>query len=196
VVYPYFHDRGFAAPRLELAEPARVRRLDHDQPADRIGLEPGGVYQLELLGVQARKLAHVAVQRAGETDDRVRIEQARGQRRREGVEVGVPMGRDHGLGPHEPILPARRRSDLRRALAGARRPQHALQLLDLLADERRRVRELFRARRRRAEPKGPVGLQGGRELVQPPVQPRPAMHRRARETRAIALPRQALRSAR
>ena len=54
----------------------------------------------ELVRVQAVELAHVAVQRAGEADDGARVEPARGEHRRERVEVGVPVGRDDRLGPH------------------------------------------------------------------------------------------------
>src|SRR5215467_32049 len=51
--------------------------------------------------------------------------------------------------------------------ARLRRPQRALQLFGLLADQRRRVRELLLARRRRREPQRAVGLQRGGQLVEP-----------------------------
>jgi hypothetical protein len=54
--------------------------------------------------MQAVELAHVAVQRARQACDRVRIEPSRGQQRREGVEVGVAVGCDDRLGPHGLIL--------------------------------------------------------------------------------------------
>ena len=43
--------------------------------------------------------------------------------------------------------------------------QMALELLDLVVDERGRVRELLLARRRRAEPELPVRLESRREVV-------------------------------
>ncbi len=61
---------------------------------------------LELVRVQAVEVAHVAVERA-DRHDRARVEMARGEHRRERVEVGVPMGGDDLLGPHGLILPPR-----------------------------------------------------------------------------------------
>ena len=65
--------------------------LDDDQAADRVGVEARGLDELELVRVEAGELAHVAVERAREADDGVRVEPARGQHRRERVEVGVPV---------------------------------------------------------------------------------------------------------
>ena len=44
--------------------------------------------------------------------------------------------------------------------------QVALELLDLVVDESGRVRELFLARRRRAEPELPVRLESRRKVVE------------------------------
>jgi hypothetical protein len=54
-----------ACERLEVAEAARGDGLDDDEAADSVELQPGRVDELELVRVQARELAHVAVQRAG-----------------------------------------------------------------------------------------------------------------------------------
>ena len=87
---------------LELAEARRGRGLDHDQAADRVELEAARLDDvLELVRVQAIEVANVAVQRA-DRHDRARIEMPRGEHRRERVEVGVPVGGDDLLGPHEP----------------------------------------------------------------------------------------------
>ena len=86
--------------RLELAEPGRVSRLDDDQAADRAEVEPGRLYEAELVRVQAVELAHVPVERTGQAADRLGIQATRGEHRREGVEVGVPVGRDDGVGLH------------------------------------------------------------------------------------------------
>lgn len=48
----------------------------------------------------------------------------------------------------------------------ARSPQHALERLDVLVNESRRVRQLVRTRGRRAESEGSVGLERLRELVE------------------------------
>ena len=91
-------DPGIAGDPLELAEALRLHRLDDDQPADRVEVEPPGLRDLELVRVQAVELAHVTVERAGERDDRARIEPPRGQHGRERVEVRVRVGDDdvHG----------------------------------------------------------------------------------------------------
>jgi hypothetical protein len=86
--------------RLELAQPRGLRRLHDDQAPDRAGLEPGRLHQLELVGVQPHEVADVAVERPGQRDDRAGVEPARGELRRERVEVGVPVRGDHGLGAH------------------------------------------------------------------------------------------------
>ena len=67
---------------------------------------------LELVRVQAVELADVAVERT-DRDDRAGIEPARGEHRRERVEIGVPVGGDDLLGPHRLILPPppRRQAD-------------------------------------------------------------------------------------
>ena len=57
-------DLGVAGDALELAEPLRLHRLDHDQAADGFEVDPAGLDDLELVGVQAVELAHVAVERA------------------------------------------------------------------------------------------------------------------------------------
>jgi hypothetical protein len=94
VVEDHLLDRGVEGNALELAEPRGVNRLDDDQAADRLQLEPRRVDELELLGVEPRELSHVAVERPREADDRVRVEPARREERPERVEVGVPVRRD------------------------------------------------------------------------------------------------------
>ncbi len=85
---------------FELAQPGRVRGLDHDQPADRAQIEPRSLDDVELLGVETGELAHVPVQGARRADDGVRVEAPRSEHRRERVEVGVAVGGDHVFGPH------------------------------------------------------------------------------------------------
>ncbi len=85
---------------LELAETACVRRLDDDQPADGVELEPRCLDELQLICVEPAQLPDVAVERAGDADDRPRIEAAHGEHRRERVEVGVRVRGDDRLGPH------------------------------------------------------------------------------------------------
>ena len=91
-------DLGVAGDALELAEALRLHRLDDDQPADGVEVDAPGLRDLELVRVQAVELAHVAVERAGERDDRARIEPPRGEHGRERVEVRVRVGDDdvHG----------------------------------------------------------------------------------------------------
>ena len=55
-------DRGVERDAFELVQACGVDGLDHDQPADRVRLEPRGLDELELVRMQARELAHVAVQ--------------------------------------------------------------------------------------------------------------------------------------
>ncbi len=83
----------------ELAEALRVDGLDHDQPRDRVGVDPARIGHVELVRVQAVEVAHVPVQRAGEGDHGPGKEPASSKHGREGVEVGVRVGRDdvHGL---------------------------------------------------------------------------------------------------
>ncbi len=98
-------DRRVERRRLELAEARGVRGLDDDQAADRVELEARALHHgLELVRVQAVELADVAVQRT-DRDDGAGIEPARGDHRRERVEVGVPVGGDDLLGPHRLIVP-------------------------------------------------------------------------------------------
>ena len=78
----------------ELAEPVGVHGLDHDEPGDRVGIDPPGVGHVELVRVQPVEVADVPVQRAGERDDRAREQAARGQHRGERVEVGVRVRGD------------------------------------------------------------------------------------------------------
>ena len=90
---------------LELAEARRVRGLDHDQAADRVGLEARDLdHGVELVGVQAVEVADVAVERP-DGHHGAGIEATRGEHRRERVEVGVPVGGDDLLGAHGFILP-------------------------------------------------------------------------------------------
>ena len=72
----------------------RGRGLDDDQPPDRLRLEPRGLDGVELVRVQAEELAHVAVQRALDRDDGVRIEPASGEQRCERVEIRVRVRGD------------------------------------------------------------------------------------------------------
>ena len=91
---------------LEVSEPAGVRRVDGDQPADRVDLQPRRLDdRAELVRVQAVEVADVPVQRAGERDHRVRIEPTRGQHRREGVEVRVAVRGDDFFGAHAHSVP-------------------------------------------------------------------------------------------
>ena len=100
-----FSTSGSSATDSSSPRRAGVRRLDDDQAADRADLEPRGLCELELVGVQAVELADVAVQRARQAGDRLRVETTRGEQRREGVEVGVAVSRDDGLCAHRPIVP-------------------------------------------------------------------------------------------
>ena len=79
---------------LQLAEPRGARRLDDDQPPDLPELEPRDIDGVELVGVEAVELADVSVERAGNRDDGRRVQPPGGQHRREGIEVGVPVGGD------------------------------------------------------------------------------------------------------
>ena len=70
--------------RLELAEPRRVQRLDDDQPADRVELEPRRLDERRARrrgGGRTRGRSGSASRTSA--DDRARIEAARGQHRRE-----------------------------------------------------------------------------------------------------------------
>ncbi len=106
---------------LELTEARRIRRLDDDQPRDRRRVEPRGLYQLELVDVQAAEVPDVPVQRAGERHDRAGVEPPAGEHRREGVEIGVRMACDDvhrisvGAGPVRPCPRRRGRTWLRAA---------------------------------------------------------------------------------
>ena len=57
------------------------------------------------LGAHGRQARAAGAQPAGQGehdgDDGARVEETRGEHRAEGVEVGVPMGRDDLLGPHD-----------------------------------------------------------------------------------------------
>ena len=58
---------------LELPEPRRLRRLDDDEAADRVELEPARIdHAAELVGVQAVEVPDVSVQRA-DGHDRGRV---------------------------------------------------------------------------------------------------------------------------
>ncbi len=85
---------------LELTEARGADRLDDDQAPDRGAVEAGGLDDLELVGVQAVEVADVAVEGTGQRNDRVGVEAACGEHRRERVEVGVRVGGDDGLGLH------------------------------------------------------------------------------------------------
>ena len=98
-------DRGIERDRFELSEARGVRRLHDDESPDRVELETARLDgAAELVSVQAIEVADVSVQ-APERHDRARVEAARGEHRRERVEIGVPVGGDDLLGPHGPILP-------------------------------------------------------------------------------------------
>ena len=115
VVEEHLLDARVERDRLELAEPRRARGLDDDQSPDRVELEAVGLDDgVELVRVQAVEVAHVAVERS-DRDDRARVELARGEHRRERVEVRVPVGGDDLLGPHGLILPRTTPCGLRRA---------------------------------------------------------------------------------
>ena len=78
----------------KLAELCRVAQLDEHEPRDPRRIDPGRVDEVELVRMQPRELPHVAVQRARQDDNRVGIEPAARQHRRERVEVGVRMTGD------------------------------------------------------------------------------------------------------
>src|SRR2546425_10279620 len=63
--------------RLELAEPAGVRRLDDHQAPDRVSLEPRGVGEGELVRMQAGEIADGAGVGARGTGDGARGKAAR-----------------------------------------------------------------------------------------------------------------------
>jgi hypothetical protein len=88
--------------RLELAESTSANRLDDDQAADRREVDPADLDHVQLVGVETVEVADVAVQRRGQRDRRVRVQPARGQLRRERVEVRVRVRGDDGLGLHVP----------------------------------------------------------------------------------------------
>jgi hypothetical protein len=91
-------DGGVSGHLLELAQALAVDGLDHDQAPDRRRVEPAGLDQLEVVGVQPVELPDVPVQGAGERDRRAGVEPACGQHRPESVEVRVRVGDDdvHG----------------------------------------------------------------------------------------------------
>ena len=87
-------DVRVARNRLEIAEARRRRGLDDDQPPDRLLLQPRGLNSVELVRVQAVELADIAVQRALDRDDRVRIEPPSGEQRGERIEIRVRVSGD------------------------------------------------------------------------------------------------------
>ena len=104
--------RSVERDRLELAETRRLPRLHDHQAPYGIRLEPADLDdRLELVCVEAVELAHVAVERA-DRHDGARIEPARGEHRRERVEIGVAVGCYDGFGPHGGILPRIRTADV------------------------------------------------------------------------------------
>jgi hypothetical protein len=88
-------DGRVARDALELPEPLGMDGLDDDETADRVEVDATRLDEVELVRVQAVELAHVAVQRAREGDDRAGIEPPGGEHRGERVEVGVRVGDDH-----------------------------------------------------------------------------------------------------
>ena len=107
VVEEHLLHRRIEGDTLELPEPRRLCGLDDDEAADRVELEPARLdHAAELVGVQAVEVPDVPIQRT-DRDERGRVEPARGEHRRERVEIGVPVGRDDFLGPHGLILPPR-----------------------------------------------------------------------------------------
>jgi len=87
-------DPGTSRSGLELAEALGMRRLDDDQALDLCRVDPTRLGHVQLLRVQAVKVAYVAVERSGERDDGIRVEPPRGQHGRERVEIGVRVGDD------------------------------------------------------------------------------------------------------
>ncbi len=88
----------------EVAQAGQVRRLDHDQTRNGRGVDARGVAEVELVGVQGNELAHVAVHPALQAERGRRVQPTSSQRGSEPVEVGVGMGDDELLRPHERIL--------------------------------------------------------------------------------------------
>jgi hypothetical protein len=93
-------DLDLGVPRgcFELAQAFRMRRLDDDQPFDRPGIDPAGLGDGQLFGVQTIEAPHIAVQRPGQRDHRARIQPPGGEHGRKRVEIGVRVGDDdlHG----------------------------------------------------------------------------------------------------
>src|SRR5256714_12299725 len=86
--------------RLELAEPTRMPGVDDDEPADRVELEPRGLDRAQLVRMEARELPNVAVQRAGEADDGLRVQPPCSEHGRKSVEIRVPVCGDDLFGTH------------------------------------------------------------------------------------------------
>ncbi len=80
--------------------------------------------------------------------------------------LGGPQARGRRAAEQQ-VLQSLGERDLTRTGHWRRRPQHALKLLDLLANEGGRVGELLRARWRGSEPEGSVGLEAAGEVVEP-----------------------------
>ena len=96
-----------ARQRLEsLVQPVGVHRVDDDQAAYRRQVDAGGLDRADLVGEQAVQLAHVAVERRGQADDRLGVEAACSDHRRVGVEVRGGVGCYELAGPHGAIVPA------------------------------------------------------------------------------------------
>ncbi len=96
-------DPGSLRDSLQLAEPGGIRGLHDDQPIDRLQIEAARLHQIELLGMEPRKVADVAVERPGQRNHGPRIEPPACDHRGKGVEVGIRMSRDD---VHEPSVGA------------------------------------------------------------------------------------------
>ncbi len=119
---------------LELPEALGMHRLHDDQPPDRVPVEAPRLDDVELVGVEPVELAHVAVERPREGDDRPGVEPARGQHGRERVEVRVRV-RDDDVHTRK-VRPAPGRSPFlgMRGLPGGNRlrpPESGLRVVQL-----------------------------------------------------------------
>ena len=84
----------------QLAQPSQIGGLDDDHTPHAGEVAAGRVVHIELRGVQADELAHVAVQSAVQQHCRLRVKPTSRQHSAQGVEIRVLMGDDHLGRPH------------------------------------------------------------------------------------------------
>ena len=89
----HLHPR-LAAQTAQVADPLGVGGVDDDELADLALVEQAQVDDGEVLAVQRHELAHVGVERTGEDDASLGVEQGCAHHRRQSVEIGVLVGRD------------------------------------------------------------------------------------------------------